>query len=496
MSQAAHHWVDLLADETLPVMRRTLTQVRDLLNQSSVNHRNLAAVISRDPGFSLHIIRQFSKLPTPPKEPVNRIELAIPLLGMAQVERASRSLPCLEDRLKEPPRRGLIACYSRAAHAAIYARALGLRRHDADEGGLYTAALLHDLGEMALWLQEPDRMRQVHALLHKGDGHEDAAMEVFGCTLQEISAGLSEAWQLPELIKVAQGLSNSYQPRPLTVMLASALARESSLGWQRQGTLDDAELLAEFLEIPLEQTLSWLHTQAAEAARQLQTLPTPLPAFHLISGGEPPVEKAPAPTVAVSKEKPAAVAPQEAVKESPSEPKTVPTPATAAQSPVPVEPSKPTPPTQTPAKAANPLQQLITTALQQMRREHGLQRAMFAMLNKEKTELRARLVSEQTSDNTLKGFYVELTSPNLFTLLLKKPQAISLTPANAEKYLQLIPAPLHQTINPKQCLAMSVFLHNKPIGLFYADNGLTEAVTPQQFVNFKAVCQRTMLALA
>jgi HD-like signal output (HDOD) protein len=463
MSQAAHHWVDLLADETLPVMRHTLTQVRDLLNQSSVNHRNLVAVISRDPGFSLHIIRQFSKLPTSPKEPVSRIELAIPLLGMAQVERASRSLPCLEDSLKEPPRRGLIACYSRAAHAAIYASALGLRRHDADEGGLYTAALLHDLGEMALWLQEPDKMRQVHALLHKGDGHEDAAMEVFGCTLQEISAGLSETWQLPELIKVAQGLSNSYQPRPLTVMLASALARESSLGWQRQGTLDDAELLAEFLETPLEKTLSWLHTQAAEAARQLQTLPIPLPAFHLISGGNTPVEKAP---------------------------------STAAQPPAPVEPSKPTPPTQTPAKAANPFQQLITTALLEMRRKHGLQRAMFATLNKENTELRARLVSEQTSDSTLKGFYVELTSRNLFTLLLKKPQAISLTPANAEKYLQLIPAPLHQTINPKQCLAMSVFLHNKPIGLFYADNGPKEAITPQQFANFKAVCQRTILALA
>jgi HD-like signal output (HDOD) protein len=496
MSQAAHHWVDLLADETLPVMRRSLTQVRDLLNQSSVNHRNLTAVISRDPGFSLHIIRQFSKLPTPPKEPVNKIGLAIPLLGMAQVERASRSLPCLEDRLKGPPRRGLINCYSRAAHAAIYASALGQRRHDTDEGALYTAALLHDLGEMALWLQEPDKMRQVHALLYKGDGHEDAAMEVFGCTLQEISAGLSEAWQLPELVRISQGLANSYQPRPLTVMLASALARESSLGWQRQGTLDDAELLAEFLEIPLEKTQSWLHTQAAEAARQLRTLPIPLPAFHLISGGEPPVEKAPAPTVAVSREKPPAAAPQQVIKEPPSGPKSEPTPAAAVQPPTPVKPSKPIPPTQTPAKTANPLQQLITTALQEMRREHGLQRAMFAMLNKEKTELRARLVSEPASECSLKGFHIELTSPTLFSLLLKKPQAISLTPANADKYLQMIPPPLQQIIHPRQCLIMSVFLRNKPIGLFYADSGQQGAITPEQFANFKAVCQRTVHALA
>ncbi len=468
MSHAAHQWVDRLSHDTLPVMRRSLTQVRDLLNQSSVNHRNLAAVIARDPGFSLHIIRLFNHLPKAPKEPVSKIELAIPLLGMAQVERASRTLPCLEERLQGPPRRGLIACYSRAAHAAIYANALTLRRRDIDEGAVYTAALLHDIGEMALWSREPDLMRQVQQLLHQGDGHEDAALEVFGCTLQEISAGLSKAWGLPELVRTAQGLTNSYLPRPLSVMLAAALARESSLGWQRPGTLDGLELLSEFLEIPFDEAVAWLHRQAAEAARQLQALPIPLPAFHLLHDDEPAVKTAPA------ADGPAA------------QPSIQPEPATLQQ-------------TQAEAASASgssPLQQLIATALKELQREHGLQRAMFAMLNKERTELRARLVSEQSADAKLRAFQVDLSSPTLFSLLLKKPQAISLTPANAEKYQHLIPDPLHAVINSRQCLVMSVFLHNKPIGLFYADNGSKQAITPQQFANFKVVCQRTIQTLS
>ncbi len=484
MSQAAHQWVDTLADETLPVLLRTRTQVRDLLNQSNVNHHRLAEVISRDPGFSLHIIRQFNSLPNAPQEPVSKISLAIPLLGMDHVERASRSLTCLEERLKGPPRRGLIGCYSRAAHAALYASAVALRRRDSDEGSVYTAALLHDLGEMALWSREPQQMRQVQDLILKGDDHDDAAIEVFGCTLREISSGLSEAWHLPELVRVSQGLHNSYQPRPLIVMLASALARQSSLGWQRPRTLEGVELLAEFLEIPLETALAWFHGQAAEAARQLQTLPIPLPAFHLIHGEVAHAQKAPS---AAGNTAPATV-------EAPRPTSPVEKPAAAPAKNPPAGPAKK--PAAAPGKASNPLQQLIITALQEIRREHGLQRAMFAVLNADKTELRARLVTEESTDVSLKEFSVNLATPSLFSLLMKKPQAIALSPSNAEKYRHLIPEPLLSVINSNQCLAMSVFLHNKPIGLFYADNGLKQVITPQQFANFKAICQRTILTLS
>ncbi|MET0050052.1 MAG: hypothetical protein ABW095_03105 [Candidatus Thiodiazotropha sp.] len=57
MTRTVQDWVSQLSTQTLPVMRRTLTHVRDLLNQSSVNHTRLSEVIARDPGFSLTIIR-------------------------------------------------------------------------------------------------------------------------------------------------------------------------------------------------------------------------------------------------------------------------------------------------------------------------------------------------------------------------------------------------------------------------------------------------------
>jgi len=60
----------------------------------------------------------------------------------------------------------------------------------------------------------------------------------------------------------------------------------------------------------------------------------------------------------------------------------------------------------------------------------------------------------------------------------------------------MIPAALRNIINPDGFLAMSIFLRNKPIGLFYADNGPHAAVDLQQFENFKASCQRVIHSLS
>jgi HD-like signal output (HDOD) protein len=193
-------------------MQRTLTQVRDLLRKSSVNHGKLSEVISRDPGFSLHILQRINNLPNPPKEPITKISLAIPLLGMDAIELASRSLPSLEEKLKGPPRRGLIDCYSRATHAAIYARSIAERLKWQEADSLYTAALLHDIGEMALWVSAPDKMRAVHDQIIQETPRESAAQPILGVTLDELSVALSKQWKLPELIQNSQGLSNNYLP--------------------------------------------------------------------------------------------------------------------------------------------------------------------------------------------------------------------------------------------------------------------------------------------
>ncbi len=460
MTRTVQDWVSQLTTETLPVMRRTLTHVRDLLNQSSVNHTRLSEVIARDPGFSLTIIQRLASLPNPPREEISRVSLAIPLLGMAVVEQASRTLPCLEDRLQGPTRRGLIDCYSRAVHAAHYAQRIAEWRRAPESKDLYTAALLHDLGEMALWCAEPNTMLTLHRRIQGGDDRENVARELLGATFEELSGQLSLAWRLPETIAKAQGLSNSYLPTPLTVMLASAIARESNLGWNRPETLESLELLAEFLDMPVDRATALIHRQAAEIARDISILPVPLPAFHLLSlplASSKPVEEV------------------EVVQ-----------PAMQTTTPEHTEPVS-APPA---AQRGNPLQELINEALHRMEDDVGLSRAMFAMLTPDKVALKARLVIESEHQLSLKSFMINIEKPNLFSLLMKKSQAISLNRNNTDKYLPMIPQSAQEQINTDGFVAMSIFIRNKPVGLFYADNGLSgPGVTRHQFENFKVICQ-------
>jgi hypothetical protein len=438
-------------------------------------------------------MRQINDLPNPPKEPITKISLAIPLLGMDAIEKATKTLPSLEGKLKGPPRRGLIDCYSRAAHAALYARSIAEQRQWPEAESLYTAALLHDIGEMALWSTAADKMRAIHTRITQEVPRERAAQEILGITLEALNVQLSIQWQLPDLIRNSQGLFNSYLPKPLSVMLTSALARESNLGWQRARLDDDIELLAEFLEISHEEAVAYLHRSAAEAARDLYKLPLPLPAFHLIPGGLAPQESR-----AADVTEPAETSRQETATprkpKPPSEAKPVPqtqleTTHAPSASPEKKAVSQPA----TAKKRVNPLQELLNGALQQMHKELGLSRAMFAMLSPDKSALRARFVVESAKQLSLKGFALNIIKPNLFKTLMNKPQSISLNKENAEKYLPMIPPSALEQINSGGFVSMSVFIKGKPVGLFYADNGISgPGVTRSQYDNFKVICQKTV----
>ncbi|MDJ0808050.1 MAG: HDOD domain-containing protein [Gammaproteobacteria bacterium] len=475
MTESINSWVARLSSEPLPIMRRTLTRVKDLLQASSTSHRSLREVIEFDPGFTLHIFRLLRGLANQPKEPVNKLSNALPLLGMQPIEQAVHTLPALEDRLKGPPRRNLYDCYSRAAHASIYTTELSRRLGFRDQDALASAAILQDIGEMALWNAAPEVMQQIHRLMLKGDGREDAALQVLGFSLDILNQQLGKRWQLPELVQASHEIHNSFQPQPLTVMLACAVARDSTQSWTSNETLVHLELLAEFLEISLEQAQAQLHQTSAVAARKLHGLPLPLPAFRLAYAIETSSRriKQAAKTDAKAEPRPA---PSVKKIERTAQPATPPKTAVASK----------------PAPSSNPLHESLTRTVDAMQAQHGLQNVMFAMLSSDKSKLTARFVSGDQAQTRLKGFQVNLQQPSLFSLLMKKPQAIWLNAGNLEKYQRMIPQALLQRLNADGFLVMSIFIKNKPVGLFYADN---RSVTPgpltgEQYTNFKALCHR------
>jgi hypothetical protein len=473
MSESIDNWVERLSSCALPALRQTLTEVKDLLNHSHASLTRLSEMVEFDPGFSLYLFRYLNDLPKRPREPISKISNVIASLGVIALERAITDLPVLTERIPVNTRIGLTTCYSRAAHASVYAAGLAKWRGQHDTQAFITAALLHDIGEMTLWVQAPDVMRGIERLVHQGAGRKDAALEVLGFTLEALNQQLSLRWQLSGLTQDSQGLFNSHQPDPLTVMLACEIARASALDWHNRELTDGLELLAGFLDISEDAAQALIHQLAAQAGRKLYRLPLPLSVRRLIP---------------IPSRTEASVKPENANQAQPASQTA--RPESSASGPTSSIPAH--------AKVANKsgnqtgsLHAQLTETIDEMRHVHGLNNVMFAMLSPDRRWLKARFVASTSESERLRGFEAKLDGPGLFSVMMQKTQALWFNAGNRERYRPMIPPQTIRALNDNGFLMMSIFLRNKPIGLFYADKAeAASGLTADQFHNFKLSCQR------
>ena len=115
------------------------------------------------------------------------------------------------------------------------------------------------------------------------------------------------------------------------------------------------------------------------------------------------------------------------------------------------------------------LKKVLALTMEGMHEGLGLNRVVFAMLTPDKGQLRARSILGSDNDPLFNRFVIDLESHNLFTRLLEKPQSLWLDENNRGKFFPLIPIGFHKLIRNDSFLVMSLFVRNKPVGIFYAD---------------------------
>jgi hypothetical protein len=83
--------------------------------------------------------------------------------------------------------------------------------------------------------------------------------------------------------------------------------------------------------------------------------------------------------------------------------------------------------------------------------------------------LRARGIVGSVNDPLFNRFSIDLVSHNLFVRLMEKPQSLWLNDDNRGKFFPLIPINFHKMVRNDSFFVMSLFVRNKPVGMFYAD---------------------------
>ncbi len=546
-----------LAKRPLPAMAVTIQRVKYLQEDPITSNHDLQKVIGLDPGFTMDIYRSYGASHGNKRGPATDVAHAISMLGPLPVKIAAKNLPTLDKTLPDAARIGIYQVYSRAIHAAIYAKAIGELREDKNPDEMGLAALLHNCGEMALWAYARKPMLEIYKLVKKGADYGSASYSVLGFTLKQLNTRLSEAWHLSSLITETADHTWFGKHRSMAVQIACSIARESATGWNSSEVEDLIELLGGYIQHNKEKTAAFIHSLAAQADRQLFGLPLPASTFNMLR--QPPVtiiseekkaaDTAPEPTPQrVSKKttyievEPAPAKPKrkvnievekatsrqkkkekqpslsELLKEMPREPiKEAKPPLEPRPDNKPVfdkvekghqvkakpnpfastnEPTKNRPTPSKPIKKVKPpipWEASLSKYIRKMRNDIGLKRVMFAMVSDNSQHAIVSELKGADIDSGLNSFTVNLKEENLFSALMSKQQGFWLKSSNREKFIPMIPKEVLDAIDQNGFFCMSIFARGKPIGFIYADG--IYVLNDESYADFKQLCAELSLAL-
>ncbi len=464
-------WVNYLSGHELPVLRATAEEWARLgVQPETVTPTSLAKVILHDPMLTLRVLQLANK----PRHAhfgseITTVQHAITLTGIPPLFRQFNNLSVIEDAFQNQPKvlEGALKVIMRAFHAAYQARDWAILRMDIEAEEVYVATFLHVLPELLLWLCAPDdALALARAKRHQPE--QEAERAVLGVTLEDIRHELARAWHLPELTVSLMDATQDELPRHKLVHQALRIARLAERGWYDEGITTVIQNLAEFVKNTPDEMCAIVHVNAVVAARGWRRYNVPPAAAWLpMLPGEWPPE----PVDAEPRADHLTAHPDRLEKIMAD---------IAAH-----------------LDGSLNLHDMMALVLDGMHNGIGLDRVVFALMAPDRTTVRAKYVWGAAADSPLRGFQFSMAPPHLFSRLLDKVQSVWLHEANRAALSPLITPEMQRTTEGGDFFAMSLFVHGKAVGLFYADRkDNPEPLTDHDYQDFKRLCLRAAEGLA
>lgn len=462
-------WVDLAVNEPIPILKHTIKELRYLSSKAEIPLKEITHAVERDPGLVVHILRTSNNLPKSRlSTEITHVNQAFRLMGTDQLNKLPDVLPALGDVLGQTEKVRLLATFNRAYHAARFATDWAAIRRDMTPDEVFAAAQLHFLGEMILSIHAPDLLEKITKLrVEDHIASEEAQYLVLGFTLNDLTLEIAEKLKFPQLVTEALTSENAKFPRAYGIMLGVQLARNiTHEGWNSPRTYEIQEQLAEWMDISVDEVIARTHVIAAEVAREIPQYDT-IPAARLLPLiFEQPPEHSKKENH-VDKEIDAAICliPQLSLLRS------------AIKSMAEFSPNN--------ISKDELIDHVVTT----MHDGIGFNRVVFCLYDKEEKSLQSQMVKGAENDPIFNRFKIKISDKDIFSHLILKPQAILMNGASRQKFWPLVTVDFQKLIGTNSFVAMSIFIKNKPYGLFYADRHTATCQIEERSYNyFKTLC--------
>ena len=126
----------------------------------------------------------------------------------------------------------------------------------------------------------------------------------------------------------------------------------------------------------------------------------------------------------------------------------------------------------------------------------GMERTFFGLLTPDRQALKEKSSVGWPSTQHRPGLLIPLKVSNLFGFVLRQREGLWIRPKQDSQMLCLFTDEVRELVGRHDCFAMAVEINQRPIGLFYADSGLTDRTLNQDvFDSFKHFVQQANIGL-
>jgi len=179
-------------------------RINRLIEDPGSSSTDIAKAVSQDASFTVKLLKLANSALYNFPSTVDTVAKAVTIIGTSQVRSLALSLSVASSFEGLP--NDLVSMRNFWKHSLLTALAARLlcreaRRCDAD--ALFTAGLLHDIGELIIFNRLPEQAKQ--ALLAVLDSQEElsvpeAERQIIGFDHSEVGAALARQWNLPPLL--------------------------------------------------------------------------------------------------------------------------------------------------------------------------------------------------------------------------------------------------------------------------------------------------------
>ena len=254
---------------TLP---QVFLRINQLIEDPDSSTSDIARAVSQDPSFTLRLLRVANSPFYGFSSSIDTVAKAIALIGTRQIRNLALSMSVASSFEGLPNE--LVSMdnfWHHSLYCALIARILARRVKKCDPEALFTAGLLHDIGELLIFSRLPLQAKQ--SLLLVLDQVDDlpvylAEQEVFGFDHAVVGGALALKWGLPPLLteciayhhEVAE--ARLYPREVAVVHLANIIAQMAEidtldpadvsdidpLAWELSGIDSDEEIIAQVVQ--------------------------------------------------------------------------------------------------------------------------------------------------------------------------------------------------------------------------------------------------------